>query len=96
MFRPELLDRSDPSYLTSSWASFEQLLALTRAAQASGWQTGGDPAVLAGVLWAAVHGIAALWVQGSLPAATGATSFDVFVDVFQLDLAGLPGERTPR
>lgn len=95
MFRPELLDRSDERYVAASWAAFEQLRDLTAAAQATGWSAGADTLTLAGVLWAGVHGIAALWVQGSLPAATGAASVDAFVDVFQLDLAHLPPGRNP-
>jgi AcrR family transcriptional regulator len=90
MFRPELLDRDDERYLAASWAAFEQLSTLTAGAQATGWSAGVPTPTLAGVLWAGVHGIAALWVQGSLPAATGAAAVDAFVDVFQTDLAHLP------
>ncbi len=94
MFRPELIDQSDPTYLTSSWAAFEQLSTLTVEAQATGWFSGVASPQLTGVLWAGVHGIAALWVQGSLPIATGVGAFDSFLGVFQLDLARLPDDRT--
>jgi AcrR family transcriptional regulator len=94
MFRPELIDGTDASYLDSSWAAFDQLRTLTTEAQATGWFSTVATAQLTGVLWAGVHGIAALWVQGSLQIATGVGAFDPFLDVFQLDLARLPNDRT--
>jgi AcrR family transcriptional regulator len=94
MFRPELIDRSDATYLASSWAAFEQLSTLTADAQATGWFSAVPTAQLTGVLWAGVHGIASLWVQGSLSIATGVGAFDPFLDVFQIDLASLPNDRT--
>ena len=90
MFRPERLDRTDADYLRASLAALDQLAALTAAAQAVGWQAGIEPAVLTGVLWAGVHGIASLWIQGSLPIATNTDDLDQFLSVFQVDLAGLP------
>lgn len=93
MFRPELIDRSDAAYLNSSLAAFAQLSALTTKAQRTGWFSAVPTPQLTGVLWAAVHGIASLWVQGSLPIATGIGAFDTLLDVFQLDLARLPNDR---
>jgi AcrR family transcriptional regulator len=90
MFRPERLDRTDTDYLRASLAAFDQLARLTSDAQAAGWREGVDTAVLTGVLWAGVHGIASLWIQGSLPIATNTTERDQFLSVFQIDLAGLP------
>jgi AcrR family transcriptional regulator len=90
MFRPERLDRTDTDYLRASLAAFGQLAALTSEAQAAGWRTDLDTAVLTGVLWAGVHGIASLWIQGSLPIATNTTERDQLLSVFQIDLAGLP------
>lgn len=90
MFRPERLDRTDADYLRASLAAFDQLAALAAAAQATGWRSGLDPAVLTGVLWAGVHGIASLWIQGSLPIATNTDDLEQFLSVFQIDLAGLP------
>ena len=90
MFRPESLDRTDADYLRASLAAFEQLAGLTAAAQAAGWRAGIEPTVLTGVLWAGVHGIASLWIQGSLPIATNTDDLDQFLSVFQVDLAGLP------
>ena len=90
MFRPERLDRTAADYLRASLAAFDQLAALAAAAQATGWRSGLDPAVLTGVLWAGVHGIASLWIQGSLPIATNTDDLEQFLSVFQIDLAGLP------
>jgi AcrR family transcriptional regulator len=90
MFRPERLDRTDADYLRAALAAFDQLAVLTAAAQAAGWRAGLDSAVLTGVLWAGVHGIASLWIQGSLPIATNSDELDQFLSVFQIDLAGLP------
>jgi AcrR family transcriptional regulator len=90
MFRPERLDRTDADYLRASLAAFGQLASLTSDAQAAGWRTDLDTAVLTGVLWAGVHGIASLWIQGSLPIATNTTERDQLLSVFQIDLAGLP------
>jgi AcrR family transcriptional regulator len=94
MFRPELIDREDAAYLASSVAAFGQLSTLTLEAQETGWFSAVPAPQLTGVLWASVHGIAALWVQGSLPLATGVGTFDTFLDVFQLDLAHLSNDRT--
>jgi hypothetical protein len=90
MFRPERLDRTDADYLRASLAAFDQLATLTSDAQAAGWRTDLDTALLTGVLWAGVHGIASLWIQGSLPIATNIADRDQFLSVFQIDLAGLP------
>jgi len=92
LFRPERLDVTDAEYLRASAAAFDQLTRLTAAAQASGWRADVDPAVLTGVLWAGVHGIASLWIQGSLPIATGVDDRRRFLSVFQVDLAGLPAQ----
>ncbi len=92
LFRPERLDVTDADYIRASAAAFDQLTRLTAAAQESGWRADVDPAVLTGVLWAGVHGIASLWIQGSLPIATGIDDRRRFLSVFQVDLAGLPAE----
>ena len=90
MFRPELLDRTDPDYLRASIEAYDTLSTLTAAAQSSGWRADHDHAALTGVLWAGVHGIASLWIQGSLPLATAIDDLDPFLVMFQSDLAGLP------
>lgn len=89
MFRPELVDRLNPEYVRSSWAAFEQLAGLAADAQLSGWRVTVDHMTLTGLLWASVHGIASLSIQGALPAATGMDDFAPFLDVFLSDFAGL-------
>jgi AcrR family transcriptional regulator len=90
MFRPERLDQTDPEYVSASVAAFAQLAGLTAAAQATGWRADLPQPALTGVLWAGVHGIASLWIQGSLPAATNIVDRAQFLDIFQVDLALLP------
>ena len=90
MFRPELLDRSDADYFRASVAAYEQLATLTADAQATGWRSDTPHALLTGVLWAGVHGIASLQIQGALPAATNTQDPSGLLAVFQIDLAGLP------
>ena len=65
MFRPESLDVSNASFVRESKAAFEGLLRHVQAAQAAGWQRQRDTRLLAGALWASVHGLATLWAQGA-------------------------------
>jgi len=89
MFSPERLDRSDPAYLRASIAAYDQLAILTSVAQSTGWRSDTPQGSLTAVLWAGVHGIASLQIQGAFPAGTGADDLDGLLDVFQIDLAGL-------
>jgi AcrR family transcriptional regulator len=65
MFRPEALDMTNASFAREAPAAFDQLLRHVRAAQAQGWHAGHDTRLLAGSLWASVHGLATLWSQGA-------------------------------
>ena len=73
MFRQELLDTGSPAYTRSAGAAFDQLVRHVRAAQEAGFAPGREPRALAASLWALVHGIATLWSQGALGAASGAS-----------------------
>ncbi|MGA9276168.1 TetR/AcrR family transcriptional regulator [Ilumatobacter sp.] len=95
MFRPELLDRTDPDYLRASTAAYDELATLTASAQTTGWRSESPHELLTGVLWAGVHGIASLQIQGALPPAATSVDTSGLLDVFQIDLAGLP-ETTDR
>jgi AcrR family transcriptional regulator len=76
MFRPELVDVSDPRFASESRAAFEGLVRLVRAAQDAGWHTARDTRVLAGAVWSAIHGLASLWVQGAYAGAVPNTSVE--------------------
>ena len=65
MFRPELLDVSNASFVRDSHAAFEGLLHHVRSAQAQGWHADSDTRRLAGSMWATMHGLATLWAQGA-------------------------------
>ncbi|HEX3212846.1 MAG TPA: TetR-like C-terminal domain-containing protein, partial [Actinomycetota bacterium] len=47
-------------------ATFELLLGGVRDLQAGGWAPGADPQAVAYLAWSVVHGLAALWLGGSL------------------------------
>jgi len=85
MFRPELLDAENPSFVAQGTAAFEQLLAQVRAAQASGWHLERDSRLLAGGVWSALHGLASLWTQGAFAVPVPNASLDDAIDT-TLDL----------
>lgn len=80
MFRPELLDASHPGFARDSQRAFEQLVRLVRNAQDAGWHTKHDTRQLAGSVWAAIHGLASLWVHGAYVGAVPKTPLDVAFD----------------
>ena len=80
MFRPELLDASHPGFARDSQRAFEQLVRLVRNAQDAGWNTARDTRQLAGSLWAAVHGLASLWVHGAYAGVIPKTPLNVAFD----------------
>lgn len=89
MFRPELADVDDPGYQAASAASFDQLVDLVAAAQATGWQADRPTNRLAAVLWANVHGLAELWLHGALQAVVQVESVgELADDLFGLSLLG--------
>jgi AcrR family transcriptional regulator len=65
MFRPGDHDPENASLLRDSRAAFERLLEHVRLAQDAGWHEDRDSLLLAGSMWASVHGLATLWVQGA-------------------------------
>ncbi len=92
MFQPERLDWSYPPLLAESSAAFEHLVRHVRAAQDAGWRTTRSTRLLAGSVWAAVHGLAMLWSQGALagpvPDAPLETMVDTTLDLVLADLQG--------
>jgi AcrR family transcriptional regulator len=76
MFRRGDLDPDNESLMRDSSAAFERLLEAVCLAQASGWQVGRDSRLLAGSMWASVHGLAALWAEGAYQRAISHASLD--------------------
>ncbi|GHF45008.1 AcrR family transcriptional regulator [Amycolatopsis bartoniae] len=61
MFRHDLIDVSELDQEV-----FVRFTGLVAAAQADGWRPGADSRALAASLWAALHGLAELWLWGGL------------------------------
>ncbi len=80
MFRPDRCDPADAELQRSGQAAFAQLLFCVAEAQAEGWRPDDHTAELAGVVWAAVHGLASLSIQGSLPYAVALNGGDPDLD----------------
>ena len=66
MWRNDLLRHDDPGLQAAGEATFNQLIDGVRAAQQSGWAKGAEERSVAYLSWAAVHGLAALWLGGPL------------------------------
>ena len=66
MWRNDLLHTDDPDLLDAGGSTFELLTSGVAAAQAEGWGRGRDTRTLVHLAWSAVHGLAALWLDGPL------------------------------
>jgi AcrR family transcriptional regulator len=66
MWQRDLLHPDDPELAAAGDATFELLLGAVRDVQAEGWAAGADPQAVAWLAWSVVHGLAALWLGGSL------------------------------
>jgi len=66
MWQRDLLHQDDPELAAAGDATFELLLGGVREVQAEGWAAETDPQVVAWLAWSVVHGLAALWLGGSL------------------------------
>lgn len=91
MFRPEALEAQNPRLEQASVEAFEQLVRHVRAAQDGGWHPERDTRVLAGCMWASMHGLATLWADGALALATRASLDDLITTSFTLALGDQPG-----
>ncbi|MFF4134105.1 TetR/AcrR family transcriptional regulator [Streptomyces mirabilis] len=87
MFRHDLLESGKPGLRETSLPLFGVLVDLVGRARPEA-----DAALVAGALWANLHGIAQLWGWGSLPLATGAGDFVPLLDA-ALDAHLGPEER---
>jgi AcrR family transcriptional regulator len=92
MFRWDLLDVANEDYQREALACGRQFLRYIRAAQDEGWCPDIDTAVLNGVVWGQMHGIATLWSQGALAGSVGSASLG---DVIDLALNLLLGTAVP-
>ena len=66
MWQRDLLHQDDPGLAAAGDATFALLLGGVRDAQTEGWAAGADPDTVAYLAWSVVHGLAALWLGGSL------------------------------
>lgn len=80
MFRSDLCDTDDPEYALIGGIAFGQLVALVADAQRAGYQPEVPAPELAGVLWAAMHGLASLHLHGALVPTTGQADLDLLID----------------
>jgi AcrR family transcriptional regulator len=88
MFRPERVDTSYAEYYEAGAKAFGQLRELVEAAQAEGFHPDAPPVQLAAVVWASVHGLVQLWLQGALQGA-GDRDLDPTLDVMHDVLLGV-------
>jgi AcrR family transcriptional regulator len=96
MFRTVAQDAANPRLRRDSERAFEQLLHHVRDAQDAGWHAQRDTRLLAGSVWACVHGLAMLWTQGALARPlSGASLDDALVTTLELAL-GEPAPAAPR
>jgi AcrR family transcriptional regulator len=94
MFRKTALNRENEALERDSSAAFERLLDLVRGAQAAGWHAGRDPRRVAGAMWASMHGLATLWVDGTYAHALPDASLeDALTTLFEL--AASPADTVP-
>ncbi|MFG1917666.1 TetR/AcrR family transcriptional regulator [Micromonospora sp. NPDC048898] len=94
MFRHDLLDSGRLRLRETSLPLFTVLADLVAQVRRP---TDAPAAVLAGALWANLHGIAQLWAWGSLPLATGTTDDDTLLRAaLEAHLGPTPaGDSTP-
>ncbi|MCW5889778.1 MAG: TetR/AcrR family transcriptional regulator [bacterium] len=98
MFRPERFDADDPDLEQAGAAAFGQIVELAAAAQTAGLRPDVAATELAAACWASVHGLAQLWIQGSLQGAThDGARLDTLLDLTQdLLLDGIGAPRTTK
>ena len=94
MFRHERYAAQEPELLEAGAVAFLQLVGLVTDAQAGGWHPSDQPGELAAMVWSGVHGVASLWIPGTMASAvalTGATAdLDRIVDLVVTVIAGDP------
>ncbi|WP_158889266.1 TetR/AcrR family transcriptional regulator [Amycolatopsis anabasis] len=98
MFRHDLVDAHEPELAAANSAVFDLFGELVAAVQAEGWRAGTETRLLTGSLWAALHGLAELWLWGGLstaapdPDAALSVTLDVFLEGERSDVSSVhPG-----
>jgi AcrR family transcriptional regulator len=77
MFRHDLIDTAELDQ-----AVFTRFTQLVADAQAAGWRQGVDSHTLASSLWAALHGLAELWLWGGLADRDLPTTLEVTLSAY--------------
>jgi len=79
MFRVDLLDREDETYVRAADRAYRPLIATVSAASEHG-HLAGDPRVAAASAWSLVHGLATLWISGQMQQRMKASDPDALAD----------------
>lgn len=79
MFRVDLLDREDETYIRAADRAYSPLITTVTAAAAHGYLEG-DPRVAAASAWSLVHGLATLWISGQMQQRMKASDPHAFAD----------------
>ncbi|WP_199432624.1 TetR/AcrR family transcriptional regulator [Qaidamihabitans albus] len=82
MFRHDLIDAAEPELASTNTAAFDHLSELVGAAQRDGWRAGTDRRLLTASLWAALHGLAELWLWGGLDGTRVRATLDVTLETY--------------
>ena len=88
MFRRDLVDADDPALSAAASAVFDTFAVLVAAVPTPVARSGADLRLVAASLWAALHGLAQLWLWGGLadasfapsPEAALAVTLDAYLD----------------
>jgi AcrR family transcriptional regulator len=81
MFRHDLIDAGAAELASANEALFAAFHTLVGAAQAQGWRGDTDPRLLTTSLWAALHGLAELWLWGGLDTTSAAAHIEAALAV---------------
>jgi AcrR family transcriptional regulator len=93
MFRHERHAAQEPELLAAGADAFLQLVEIVATAQQAGWRAEEATGELAGVVWAAVHGVASLWIPGTLATAVAFTGAEADLDhILDLTLRVVTGD----
>ncbi len=74
--RFELIRRHDAAFAEAYQATFDMVRDAVAAAQQEGWRTDIDPVAMVIATWSAAHGLATLWLDGTLEDRVGAVDLE--------------------